>query len=128
MSVVSSNIKFLRSQTGLSQTAFGRIFEATRGMIDTYERGVADPSAAFISKLARHFKTSAEVIMHKNIQANPGLVVPGGHIEPTVNEAELLREIIANLKERVKFLEQLNAQQVAIIDRLSAARKAEKAL
>jgi transcriptional regulator with XRE-family HTH domain len=47
------NLKVLRQQLGLSQTAAGAAAQLTNGSISQYERGVCDPSLAHALRLAR---------------------------------------------------------------------------
>lgn len=111
--MIATNVKYLRNFSGLNQTAFGQLFKATRGMIDTYERGVAKPSVDFIRALAEHYNISVDVLMKKDLRLNPGLMYANASgIEVTANNADdLLRakdEMIKELRQQIKYLQKQN--------------------
>lgn len=56
MSIISSNIKFLRNKKGISQTALADAVELKRGNIASYEKELAQPSIENLMKLAEYFK------------------------------------------------------------------------
>jgi len=108
--MIGSNVKYLRNYAGLNQTEFGKLFNCTRGMIDTYERSVAKPSLEFLNKLAKRFNLPLEVITQKDLQMNPGLLYAGASVEEqkqSINSSLLAAkdEQIKMLKEQNKFLQ-----------------------
>lgn len=73
----AKNIKFIRKFSDLSQEKFGKLFNITRGMVDSYEREVCDPSTDFLQALASRFKLSVEILTTKDLSVNPGLLISG---------------------------------------------------
>lgn len=74
---LGSNIKFLRNYSGLNQTDFAKLFNLTRGKVDSYERNVAKPSITTINAIAVHYGLAIELLHSKNLNANPGLLNSG---------------------------------------------------
>lgn len=111
--MISENIKFLRQYSGLSQAEFGKKFKLTRGMVDSYERNVAAPSAATVKEIADHYNLSLDTIHDKDIKANPGLMFANNGINDLLNvkESDLLKakdELIKELRQHIKYLQAQN--------------------
>ncbi len=56
MSIISSNIKYLRNKKGISQTALADAVSLKRGNIASYEKELAQPGVDNLIKLADYFK------------------------------------------------------------------------
>ncbi len=63
MSILSSNIKFLRNKKGISQTALAEAVALKRGNIASYEKELAQPSVENVMKLADYFKVDINEII-----------------------------------------------------------------
>ncbi|MFQ3214246.1 MAG: transcriptional regulator with XRE-family HTH domain [Marivirga sp.] len=59
---LAENIRHLRSERGLSQTALAEALALKRGNISTYEKGLAQPSIPNLVNIARFFKVSLEML------------------------------------------------------------------
>lgn len=118
--MIDRNLKYLRSAEDLTQADFGSLFDASRGMIDTYEKGRAQPSHELICKVAKHFNISLDDMTYTDLSLNPGLVTPGGPIQQD-NKDEMLKakdEMIAMLKDQVRDLQERAEKQGIIIEKL----------
>jgi phage repressor protein C with HTH and peptisase S24 domain/DNA-binding XRE family transcriptional regulator len=51
---LSHNLRLIRTLSGKTQTDFGKMFEATKAMVISYEKGKAMPSDLFISRVAKY--------------------------------------------------------------------------
>lgn len=63
MSKFAENIKFLRSQKSLSQTALAEEFSLTRGQLASYEDGRAEPNFDTLIKYADFFKLPIDALV-----------------------------------------------------------------
>ncbi|ULT27864.1 helix-turn-helix domain-containing protein [Sphingobacterium sp. E70] len=65
MSNVGNNIKKLRKVKGLSQQAFGDVFNLTRGNISSYEEMRAEPKIEIVLKIANYFGIPVQHLIEK---------------------------------------------------------------
>lgn len=94
MSVISSNIKFLRNKKGMSQTALAEAVDLKRGNIASYEKELAQPSIENLVKLADYFKIDINQLIKTDMSpVDPLDVKPAGSITG--------EKIFQGLKERV---------------------------
>ncbi|RKE43403.1 helix-turn-helix domain-containing protein [Sphingobacterium detergens] len=70
MSNVGNNIKKLRKVKGLSQQAFGDVFNLTRGNISSYEEMRAEPKIEIVLKIANYFGIPVQHLIEKNLSVN----------------------------------------------------------
>ena len=70
MSNVGNNIKKLRKVKGMSQQAFGDIFNLTRGNISSYEEMRAEPKIEIVLKIANYFGIPVQHLIEKNLSVN----------------------------------------------------------
>lgn len=108
--MTGSNIKHLRNHINESQTVFGKRFNLTRGMVDSYEREVAKPDNETLEAIATHFRLTPEIMRSKDLKLNPGLLHTGAFTQDGY-ASDLLKakdDLIIQLKERIKFLEEQN--------------------
>ena len=68
MTKISSNLKFLRSQKGLSQTAMAEAVGLKRGNIASYEKELAQPSIENLVKIADFFGVDIHQIVNDDLQ------------------------------------------------------------
>jgi transcriptional regulator with XRE-family HTH domain len=108
MPYLHTNLKFLRKQTKDSQEAFGKLFNLTRGQVDSYERKVATPKTELIGKIAAHYKTTIEVLMTKDLVKNPGLLHAAG-------EHDGEGELIAELRNQIAYLQKQNEKLTGLL-------------
>ncbi len=67
MSVISSNIRFLRNKKGISQTALADAVNLKRGNIASYEKELAQPSIENLMKLADYFKIGINAFIKEDL-------------------------------------------------------------
>jgi len=70
MSNVGNNIKKLRKVKGMSQQAFGDIFNLTRGNISSYEEMRAEPKIEIVLKIANYFGIPVQHLIEKHLPVN----------------------------------------------------------
>jgi Predicted transcriptional regulators len=70
MSNVGNNIKKLRKVKGMSQQAFGDVFNLTRGNISSYEEMRAEPKIEIVLKIANYFGIPVQHLIEKNLSVN----------------------------------------------------------
>ena len=102
---VARNIKHLRRSAGLNQTEFGKLFNLTRGNIDSYERSVCKPSTEVIGKIAAHYNIGIDVLLNKDLETNPGLMfinTPVESVKGIVNE-DLIKAKDETIREQRRF-------------------------
>ncbi len=68
MSNIAKNLRLLRKGTGLSQEAFGELFDLTRGKIASYESGTL-PKIDTLLEIANHFNIGIEAMILQDIAA-----------------------------------------------------------
>ncbi|MDQ1152611.1 transcriptional regulator with XRE-family HTH domain [Sphingobacterium zeae] len=70
MSHVGNNIKKLRKVKGMSQQAFGDVFNLTRGNISSYEEMRAEPKIEIVLKIANYFGIPVQHLIERNLSVN----------------------------------------------------------
>lgn len=94
MSIISSNIKFLRNRKGISQTALAEAVDLKRGNIASYEKELAQPNIENIVKLADYFKVDINQLVKTDLtKGNPLDSKPSGNFTG--------EKIFQGIKERV---------------------------
>jgi len=68
MTKISSNIKYLRTERGLSQTAMAEAVGLKRGNIASYEKELAQPSIDNLVKIADFFEVDLHQIVNDELQ------------------------------------------------------------
>jgi transcriptional regulator with XRE-family HTH domain len=68
MTKISSNIKYLRTEKGLSQTAMAEAVGLKRGNIASYEKELAQPSIENLVKIADYFGVDIHQIVNEELQ------------------------------------------------------------
>ncbi len=60
---IGENIRELRTERGLTQSALAAHIGVSQKAIDYWERGVNEPKASYISALAAYFGVSADFLL-----------------------------------------------------------------
>ena len=60
---IGEKIKELRKEKGLSQAELGKSIGVSQKAVDYWERGINEPKASYIIKLAKYFNVSADYIL-----------------------------------------------------------------
>jgi transcriptional regulator with XRE-family HTH domain len=67
MSIISSNIKFLRKKKGLTQQLFADEIGIKRSLVGAYEEDRADPKYDLLKKIAAYFEVSVDDFINETI-------------------------------------------------------------
>ncbi|GAB2690136.1 hypothetical protein GCM10027037_11320 [Mucilaginibacter koreensis] len=67
MSIISSNIKFLRKKKGLTQQQFADTIGIKRSLVGAYEEDRADPKYDLLKKIALFFEVSVDDFINETI-------------------------------------------------------------
>ncbi|MFD1256542.1 helix-turn-helix domain-containing protein [Mucilaginibacter terrae] len=67
MSIISTNIKFLRKKKGLTQQQFADEIGIKRSLVGAYEEDRADPKYELLKKIALYFEISIDDIINETI-------------------------------------------------------------
>jgi len=110
---IHSNVKFLRNYTHQTQAQFGKMFGKSRSNIDSYERGNATPDESIQNDIAKHFNISLETLIHKDLQANPGLLLAGNSAAGNnkIVETDIIKvkdDLIKELRKQIAYLQTQN--------------------
>jgi phage repressor protein C with HTH and peptisase S24 domain len=67
--VLNKNIKYLRLQKegGIGQTEFGKLFNLTRGQVDSYEE-TTNPPIQVLQKIAKHYSLTIDDLINTDLQ------------------------------------------------------------
>lgn len=104
MSNVGNNIKKLRKVKGLSQQAFGDIFNLTRGNISSYEEMRAEPKIEIVLKIANYFGIPVQHLIEKNLSVNEILNF-NDYFQPEISMASTKRLVQVPLLQRENLLD-----------------------
>lgn len=63
MGVIGERIKELRLEQGVSQSTLGNSIGVSQKAVDYWERGVNEPKASYIVKLADFFNVSSDYLL-----------------------------------------------------------------
>lgn len=120
MQILSQNIRFLRTHFNLTQEQMADICNASRGMIDTYERQKAVPPLERLIEIRNHFKLTLDSLVFVDISKNTHLL----GIEPGQNDPIILKdELIAGLRKQISLYEQIIASHEKTIIELKKKKK-----
>src|SRR5690606_23942627 len=67
MTKIGANIKKIRTTKGLSQQAFGELFQLTRGNISSYEENRAEPRIETVIQIANYFSIPLNQFITQNL-------------------------------------------------------------
>ncbi len=92
--MISDNIKRLRENTGLSQSALARKLGVTRASVNAWEMELSAPTAQYLIALAQLFHTTTDDIL--GLESQEQIVLRG------MNEQEkrLVYDLVAYIAER----------------------------
>ncbi|MBK6266864.1 helix-turn-helix transcriptional regulator [Marivirga sp. S37H4] len=99
MSVISSNIKYLRNKKGISQTALAEAVNLKRGNIASYEKELAQPSIENLMKLSDYFKVDITQFIKQDLSKEDA--TDNTHSEGVIIQE---RHLFQGLKDRVTAL------------------------
>ncbi|MDA0196128.1 MAG: XRE family transcriptional regulator [Bacteroidetes bacterium] len=68
MVAVNENIRFLRKKMNLTQQQFAELIGIKRSLVGAYEEGRAEPRLINLSKMAKVFETSVDILMHNDVR------------------------------------------------------------
>ena len=71
MSILSENIRYLRSQTGTSQQKTADALKITRGRYAKYEDGASEPPVELLIKISRYFHISIDLMVCADLRKIP---------------------------------------------------------
>ena len=84
---LAGNIRYLRSQLGISQAALGANVGLSRSNIASYETAKAEPRAAKLAELAAFFRVSLEELITLELSAQPETSAPAPAPAPAPSPA-----------------------------------------
>jgi transcriptional regulator with XRE-family HTH domain len=67
MTHISSNLRLIRLVVNLTQSEFGKLFNATKPMVSSYEGGRALPDQLYIQRVARYAGVTEEQLMNAEL-------------------------------------------------------------
>jgi transcriptional regulator with XRE-family HTH domain len=111
---IQSNIKTVRELTGLSQAAFSKLFNGTKDMVFSYEKGAAAPSQEAISVASELIGITTEEFGKKRLRSadynkeeikRKAKVLLTKNEKPAPAEADLKDKYITLLEQRNRDLE-----------------------
>ncbi len=94
--MVADNIKFLREESGLTQTDLAKLLGITRSSVNAWEMGISVPSTQYIVELAGIFKISTDYLL--GVTSGLSIDVSGLGNE----DIQLLYRVISHLKSKNK--------------------------
>lgn len=110
MSQIGKNIRKIRGVKNLSQTAFGKLFKASRHNIAAYEEGRATPKLELSTRIARHFGLNLESFLTDELTVNqitgfpqPGIAGAGKAANQKAQNLDATK--ISNMVERIESIE-----------------------
>lgn len=71
MSILSENMRYLRSQTGTSQQKTADALVITRGRYAKYEDGASEPPVELLIKISRYFHVSIDLMVSADLRKIP---------------------------------------------------------
>lgn len=71
MSILSENMRYLRSQTGASQQKTADALLITRGRYAKYEDGASEPPVELLIKISRYFHVSIDLMVSADLRKIP---------------------------------------------------------
>ncbi len=109
-----NRISELRTKAGLSQTAFGKLFNAAQNTVSNWENGNREPSNEILLKMAEFFGESIDYILGRDEKIK----------EPVTNKDDGLSDMDKFLFKWLKSLtpEEIEAAQAYIQGRRDAQK------
>lgn len=75
MNYFKENLKFLRKQSGLSQTEFANKIGVNRPIIGSYEEGRAEPKFETLQNISHFFNITLDYLLQKNLSQGSELLI-----------------------------------------------------
>lgn len=105
-SILSKNIRKLRSFKNLNQTEFAELFGVKRASIGAYEEGRAEPKLDTLLKITSYFKLSLDDLIVRELTVNQIAKFDKAYSKAnSVNPTSVLEKEIKNLKSKIGNLE-----------------------
>ena len=92
--MISSTIKALRANMGLSQAALAKKLGVTRASVNAWEMGISVPSTQYIVELSSIFKVSTDYLL--GVDRSSSISVAG----LTEKDVRLVHGLICHLQEK----------------------------
>src|SRR3712207_117028 len=68
--MINTNLKFLRKQTGLTQSQLAEKLNIKRSLIGAYEEGRAEPKLSTLVNISKLFNISLDVLITKDLPSS----------------------------------------------------------
>lgn len=107
---ISSNLKYLRSKRGLTQTGLAEKLGKTSAAISDYEKGKSTPPMEVAFRISELFGITIDDFARKDLQKEDILFQAGVSLVQE-SEGRYTRIEIIRLEERIQTLERLNELQ-----------------
>lgn len=65
--LIAERIKELRSELGLTQSQLAKAIGVSQKAVDYWERGINEPKATYICRMAEFFNVSADYLLGRTI-------------------------------------------------------------
>lgn len=127
LSLLARNIRHLRENAGLSQIAFGKLFEASRSMVDSYENDRAEPSPSMLQKIAAHFKLPMDAFLLRDLSKPGAIDAAYSHKSSDASLLQAKDELIKQLRKQVESQQDIIDNLNSTIKRITSKGKANKA-
>jgi transcriptional regulator with XRE-family HTH domain len=109
---LSPNLKLIRLLSGKTQTEFGEMFDATKAMVISYEKGKANPDDLFLSRVSKYAGLSVADLKNKALTEDD---IKIKEVEKVENQSYLEQRRGSKLS-KIKPLQAVPQQGVPIYD------------
>lgn len=106
--LVKKNIKYLRKKSGDSQENWGKKFNLSRGMVDSYERGTAKPNVPTAQAICDAYKISLDDFYSIDLSNTMQIEASQSNSEIMKLKDQLIKtqeQLIEDLRNTIKRLE-----------------------
>ena len=104
-SILSKNIRKLRSFKNLNQTEFAKLFDIKRASIGAYEEGRAEPKLDTLLKITSFFKLTLDDLIVKELTVNQIAKFDKAYNKANSQNPNSLEKEIKTLKIKISDLE-----------------------
>lgn len=107
MSVIQSNIRFLRRHRGLTQVQLSQALGVPRARIGAYEEGRAEPNLQLLQKMATFFQVSLDELISRDLSAGPPPLPPAASADLSGRKLRVLSITVDEQeRENIEFVPQ----------------------
>jgi transcriptional regulator with XRE-family HTH domain len=117
---IDKNIRYLRKVKSLTQKDLARLMGTTHSTISGYEKGLNEPTAGVLNKLAQALEVSIDDLLNKDL-TQPQVVEP-------VSESRLVqyaRDIEEGRRTPEETLQELSEEDITLMNKLLKRRVRE---